>query len=392
MSVADGSASSRLSDQSSRFCCCKIFASLRSLTMPQPITPRHIPSGAKGRDFEQAISTPVAFVDAVHAHATIELDPFCDATNAGHTRARRSYVFPTQSGLALPWTPAQPQSWHVYANPPFAELGLVLAHAVSHSWRGGFELTMLLPLRSHRRYWHHVYSSDACVELFSFAFAGFETKFPMPCVLVYWGERAEQWADRMRQFGTVTRTRPLTGDLSGIMMRSVTKKHDMPSWLRARAVEVVRQAAQDGLSVGDLMSVGSQVSLDALVIDALRTSPVLDACMPRPKAGPRSTSSAQTKARRVTHTEPQSAPEPAVSATDPREVPVATGSPKARYSSYLAGVKDGDEVRFDEVHRQVGEGVSAPTVRRWLLAETCLERLAPARPMRFRKQVENAAS
>ena len=350
--------------------------------MPNPTTDSHIPSGAKGHEYEQSIRTPEFILARVREHAPIDLDPFTDRGNMLHTGASHVFTWPGDDALQLPWTrPGLQGSLHVCANPPFNALPAVLEHIAEQRFSCvQSELTALLPIRSHRRYWRFTHGASAVVELPAFAFAGHDHTFPLPCGLFYWGARPTEWARVMSAIGTVTRTQPLgddqslTNDPSRIIMRAVPKKH-MHEWLRDRAVEVVRQAAADGLSVGDIMGIGGDHSLDALVIEALRNSPVLDGCVPSVKPA---TSRAQTKAVRKAHP-----------VSDPRETPVVgtpePGTPRARYSAYLEGIAEGAEVLFEEVHKQVGAGVTAPTVRRWLLAEKNLERLTPARPMRFRK-------
>ncbi len=146
-------------------------------------TARHIPSGAKGRDFDQAVKTPAFILEALRAYAPIDLDPFTCERTAGHTAARYAYRWPDSDALALPWTrrPTHSGSWHVFANPPFDRLGDVLAHIEGQAWGGtDSELSALLPIRSHRRYWRHVASASAVVELPAFAFEGHANAFPLP--------------------------------------------------------------------------------------------------------------------------------------------------------------------------------------------------------------------
>lgn len=77
----------------------------------------------------------------------------------------------------------------IFCNPPWEDLEPWLERCAAA--RDHAEVIALVPLRPHRKSFARAFSADAWCLLPPVAFAGEENAIPVPCVLLYWGRRAE---------------------------------------------------------------------------------------------------------------------------------------------------------------------------------------------------------
>lgn len=150
----------------------------------------------KGSGYDQDVCTPRYIARVVHAvlSGPPDLDPFGSLRSV--VGALRQYILAHgEDGTTFRWY------GKVYTNPPFESptLGQAIQLASEHD----DEVIMLVPLRTHRRYWSPAWTAQAICYLEPVTFEGETHTFPMPCVLLYWGHRAERFARNARTLGIV---------------------------------------------------------------------------------------------------------------------------------------------------------------------------------------------
>lgn len=161
--------------------------------------------GSPDTDRPQEIYTPPAIRDfLVQLWGAIRLDP-CSGPES-ILRAERTYqgrLVPTGrvkkngqpvtewegEGLIRPWMDC------TYFNPPYADLDEWLAKAVAEAALG-HDIAGLIPVRTHRTWWRHavLVTADAVGWCNPVSFVGYDSSFPAPLAMPYWGSQPHEFA------------------------------------------------------------------------------------------------------------------------------------------------------------------------------------------------------
>ncbi len=97
---------------------------------------------------------------------------------------------------------ANPWFDFTFVNPPFSKLKEWMLRALRESGRYGHEIVLLVPSRSHRKWWRRVANAaDAVGELNPLPFRGEKSAAPFPLALIYFGNRPKQFAYLLEKHG-----------------------------------------------------------------------------------------------------------------------------------------------------------------------------------------------
>ena len=122
----------------------------------------------------------------------------------------------------------------VFLNPPFNDLGPWVERAASSPG----EVVALLPVRTHRSYWRHVWGkATAICWLGPVSFEGVEWSAPWPCCLVYWGPRPADFLRELACLGVCMNL--LTAEISGATVPHMPK----PS-VQEKAIATIHEDAR----------------------------------------------------------------------------------------------------------------------------------------------------
>lgn len=190
---------------------------------------------------------------------TFDLDVFSSEPTRRNIPSRSQIVFPERDARTTPWTPeqGQEQTFTAWGNPPWGQLGWVFKLAASQPWRQrNAELVMLVPVRSHRRFWAYAMTSEVQVDLPPVAFVGEENSLSLPLCLLYWGprERALEFASRIKSVGFVARRCPLTMLRDGAIVPYVNKQETIDAASRMLLAGATTIRLADNLSISGLLS------------------------------------------------------------------------------------------------------------------------------------------
>lgn len=227
---------------------------------------RRVPSGAKGRGYQQDTHTPDVVAEVVYRvfGGIADLDPFGSPLQI--LRAK-TIVVPKKlryarsirhegatiivgDGGAIDW-------WgNVFLNPEFEDLGPALEKTWSEVHLGRAEQAIVLgPIRTHRRYAPWFWAANACCFMRPIAFEGWKHQFPLPLGLSYYGPYANVFSRYASILGKVL---PLTPWTKRIIMppMSETNTPDLASELQAKknAAIVDLARANPSLSISDMLT------------------------------------------------------------------------------------------------------------------------------------------
>lgn len=147
---------------------------------------------------EQTIRTPAIVVAGISKvwPEGIALDPCsCEGSLVNAARVVRLPA----CGLEETWVD------FTYVNPPYGKLKLWLEKASSSVKESGgsLELIMLIPVRSHRKWWRETLLKPGVTLCWMnpLKFEGFSQAFPAPLVLAYFGTRVSEFKTAFKSLG-----------------------------------------------------------------------------------------------------------------------------------------------------------------------------------------------
>lgn len=139
-------------------------------------------------EIEQEVRTPIDIIARViraFGGESIALDP-CAPTKSEPSFFAERYLREADDGLAAPWVD------RTFANPPFEDLQIWLAKAVSEASREGEpRIVLLAPWRSHRTWFLDALKAAPRRPIVTLEpgvrFVGHKARFPAPIALIAWG-------------------------------------------------------------------------------------------------------------------------------------------------------------------------------------------------------------
>ncbi len=138
----------------------------------------------------QVVLTPQPILDVCLAlWGSIEFDPYPAPGSPASTLAN-VVTAPGSDGHTLPWPDK------TYANPPFAELRIAMAHA-KDLWHSQCQILLLGPARTHRA-WFWLCRGEFTAWLKPMAFHGHKSTFPFPLCLHYYGTHGDAFRQAVR--------------------------------------------------------------------------------------------------------------------------------------------------------------------------------------------------
>ncbi len=200
-------------------------------------------------------------------------------------RTRRDYAIVMGDGLHYRWRVygSARRPTRVFCNPPWNDLARWLEHGMVGN--ADCEIVALLPLRSHRNYWHHAWTADAWCFLEPVTFGGFSDQFPGPCVMLYWGKNTSGFMTAFEGYGrclTLGSRRPRIVDMTGKderaqeARRQTHVREDLIRELARRlSLDDVIEAMMrvDKMQLGDIHDLGLPNDMQDTVVQLVESMP-----------------------------------------------------------------------------------------------------------------------
>lgn len=128
----------------------------------------------------------------------IGLDPATDVSNP--TRAVH-IATPVTDGILMQWSKI---GLPTFVNPPYGRALSVWAPKIADEGIRGCEVIALVPARTDTRWFQHITTAHAlCFWKGRMTFKGAPAPAPFPCVLAYWGPRAERFREVFSEHGWI---------------------------------------------------------------------------------------------------------------------------------------------------------------------------------------------
>jgi len=161
-------------------------------------------------------NSPPEIIEAVTRFAPIALDPCSNAhSQVGATVA----LTIDDDGLHADWVALTPERGHIYINPPYDQETLALVHRRARyaAFRGRF-VTTLVPAKTDQDWYQDAISGGAAAVCFIKGRLRFwvdgerQQGAAFPCLLIYYGSSAYQWAETVGGLGAciISPTRMIT--------------------------------------------------------------------------------------------------------------------------------------------------------------------------------------